>query len=812
MVQVLQAKAIFDCNGDEESELTFLEGDILTNVRETSEDGWLHGKLERTGEEGLFPDNYVELIKVEGPAKPQLPPQLPSRISPVTKAAPVVEAPKPQLPARQFQPSPVIGTRQGPPIDASTNTASKFGPTVGTTKVGLPGLGSRSMYGGLGDAGTSSPNTPGFDASKALSGPPALPRRSNTVHEGSPSQEKTTTPVTGSARDRMAALSVSSQAARSPLSTALRPVLPPRTSTASSVDSALPPVTSKADVERKHTYQIPDAEVPVPKLTTFSRPRSARTSKASSPVEQKAAAVAPAARPIASERQAMSTPPKLPSRNPGPATPIATSNNSTGPVRFSPVAARAVPDDLPTLPTINRNSQPLPLPSRTTLNPIAAKSSQSGLSRSATTGAVRSAGAAHLVQQDNEDQNGPLGSAFGVKLNSVGPKPAAVKAESNLPSVQSAPAIAARSTTSTSSDEFTPPPLPARSNTIPTTPSTFSEHLQKTPMTKLQREAGQRPFSPPREDVSTQIKRDHQLAQVVAGQGPKSWQKASPTSSLLSDALGWQDGPKATGKLSSMGTRAAIPPTRLPDATSTEGVGITRDARRRYEALFKSVCQGEYIEGAKVHAIYVRSRLDSPTLAQIWDLVDVDNAGRLSKAQFCMGLYLIDERLGTGLIPLEVSDELWAARGLITKTTMSPLRFGATRMMLSLPRQSVYINRAAAAAGAGPVAQQSRTFIAPSRILFAANSADVDKGVQNITDLFMVARDELEYAEEARGSVYYNDDKETARQAVQETLDAYDVLLTDLDEAQKLDVQRKIGLKIMELKSQLDALNAEELE
>jgi hypothetical protein len=34
MVQVLQAKAIFDCNGDEESELTFLEGDILTDGNE----------------------------------------------------------------------------------------------------------------------------------------------------------------------------------------------------------------------------------------------------------------------------------------------------------------------------------------------------------------------------------------------------------------------------------------------------------------------------------------------------------------------------------------------------------------------------------------------------------------------------------------------------------------------------------------------------------------------------------------------------------------------------------------------------------
>jgi hypothetical protein len=43
------------------------------------------------------------------------------------------------------------------------------------------------------------------------------------------------------------------------------------------------------------------------------------------------------------------------------------------------------------------------------------------------------------------------------------------------------------------------------------------------------------------------------------------------------------------------------------------------------------------------------------------DLVDIDNAGRLTQAQFCMGLYLIDERLASGLIPLEVSDDLWVS-------------------------------------------------------------------------------------------------------------------------------------------------------
>ncbi|KAF9092487.1 hypothetical protein BGX29_010436 [Mortierella sp. GBA35] len=159
-----------------------------------------------------------------------------------------------------------------------------------------------------------------------------------------------------------------------------------------------------------------------------------------------------------------------------------------------------------------------------------------------------------------------------------------------------------------------------------------------------------------------------------------------------------------------------------------------------------------------------------------------------------------------------------AVRVLIVKTRAPLLIQGAaaTRMTSSFRHQQPalavsslysynYNNRAA------PGAQQRRTFVSPSRVLFV-EAADIDKGVQNITDLFMIARDELEYAEEARGSVYYNDDKETARQAVQETLTAYDVLLQDLDDAQKLDVQRKIGLKIMELKSQLDALNAEELE
>lgn len=39
--------------------------------------------------------------------------------------------------------------------------------------------------------------------------------------------------------------------------------------------------------------------------------------------------------------------------------------------------------------------------------------------------------------------------------------------------------------------------------------------------------------------------------------------------------------------------------------------------------------------------------------------------------------------------------------------------------------------------------QQERSFVSVSRVAFAANGVDVDKGVQTITDLFIVARDEV---------------------------------------------------------------------
>ncbi|KAG2179993.1 hypothetical protein INT43_003780 [Umbelopsis isabellina] len=57
------ARALYDCEGLENSdELSFKKGDVINQVSNSEEDGWLVGVLQTSGQQGLFPANYVEVI------------------------------------------------------------------------------------------------------------------------------------------------------------------------------------------------------------------------------------------------------------------------------------------------------------------------------------------------------------------------------------------------------------------------------------------------------------------------------------------------------------------------------------------------------------------------------------------------------------------------------------------------------------------------------------------------------------------------------------------------------------------------------
>ncbi|KAF2773947.1 hypothetical protein EJ03DRAFT_323301 [Teratosphaeria nubilosa] len=69
----------------------------------------------------------------------------------------------------------------------------------------------------------------------------------------------------------------------------------------------------------------------------------------------------------------------------------------------------------------------------------------------------------------------------------------------------------------------------------------------------------------------------------------------------------------------------------------------------------------EQVSNIVVRDIWSRSRLPDTTLEVVWDLVDEDVTGRLTKEQFVVGLWLIDLRLKGRKLPTRIQDSVWAS-------------------------------------------------------------------------------------------------------------------------------------------------------
>ncbi|KAJ1956412.1 hypothetical protein EC988_001361 [Linderina pennispora] len=108
-----------------------------------------------------------------------------------------------------------------------------------------------------------------------------------------------------------------------------------------------------------------------------------------------------------------------------------------------------------------------------------------------------------------------------------------------------------------------------------------------------------------------------------------------------------------------------------------------------------------------------------------------------------------------------------------------------------------------------PLAAQNTRTLARA---YSSEPADLDKEIEAITDLAMTAKDEMDFAEESRNSVYYNDDKQAAHEAVEELTNAYSQLLARLDDASSQAVQARIGMRIKEIQSAYEIMTLNDLE
>jgi hypothetical protein len=110
---------------------------------------------------------------------------------------------------------------------------------------------------------------------------------------------------------------------------------------------------------------------------------------------------------------------------------------------------------------------------------------------------------------------------------------------------------------------------------------------------------------------------------------------------------------------------------------------ITERERKRYEGLW-AANKGHHIPSPAnappdddpsadvlnllVKEIWTRSRLPTHVLEEVWDLVDSRGVGRLSRYEFVVGLWLIDQRLKGRKLPVKVSGSVWqSARGVNIK-------------------------------------------------------------------------------------------------------------------------------------------------
>ncbi|RMY78526.1 hypothetical protein D0863_00598 [Hortaea werneckii] len=62
-----------------------------------------------------------------------------------------------------------------------------------------------------------------------------------------------------------------------------------------------------------------------------------------------------------------------------------------------------------------------------------------------------------------------------------------------------------------------------------------------------------------------------------------------------------------------------------------------------------------------VRDIWSRSRLPTSELEMVWELVDNTGVGRLSKEEFVVGMWLVDQRLKGRKLPVRVSPTVWAS-------------------------------------------------------------------------------------------------------------------------------------------------------
>ncbi|KAL4857688.1 hypothetical protein ACK3TF_002119 [Chlorella vulgaris] len=79
--------------------------------------------------------------------------------------------------------------------------------------------------------------------------------------------------------------------------------------------------------------------------------------------------------------------------------------------------------------------------------------------------------------------------------------------------------------------------------------------------------------------------------------------------------------------------------------------------------------------------------------------------------------------------------------------------------------------------------------------------------IETLNNQFVEARDEIEYATEGAETTYFNESATEAKEVVGKVLEGYQQLCAKLSEAERGKLQRSMGLKMEQLKAELEQLD-----
>ncbi|TPX42208.1 hypothetical protein SeLEV6574_g05708 [Synchytrium endobioticum] len=561
-----RAIALYQCTGDDPTELSFHQKAVILDVSEAEDPGWYRGRLEGSSGFGIFPGNYVTFVEditsgsstTHSSLEPDTTSMIPARGPP--RLVGVEGLPGPNLLSAKLQPvdaarpmSSVIVTKPDMAPASKPVTSSPSLP-FSLPKMSSVSLVDHKPESTLSDwtRNASAPRKPKIDA---LATRKALREKSNTL--AAIARENMTAVARGSGGSNNISTSHAGGSIRSSSSSTITP--------GSSVSNIAPSFSGTTPITFTGARSFSAGVSSTSKNTTFKSGGGGGSTHSLSLSSSSSALQNSYSSPLVAPRH------------------IATESD--------PDADIIMPKSV--------------MEAAKAFEKAASHSTKSATPKSSVLFNGVSASAGPVKKHSSPKDDAAASAAQGTPLPSISTRPSLLRSSTNTPSTP----VSASSASSYS--------------TALSAVSSFSSVHITTPTAPLEPSGST-------STIAADGKRHASAAPPARPSKPIELRSARPTT------VGGNGHVHAAtnGKSGNKASRA------VPDCIPT-------DARVRYEDVFNRYDANHegFLSGDEVRTIWMRSGLDPPTLGEIWALADVDEDGSLTKEEFCIGMFLIDDRL-----------------------------------------------------------------------------------------------------------------------------------------------------------------------